>query len=341
MMDFSKDEFLKDRDIVVVMEFGSHLYGLNTPSSDKDYKGIYLPTKKELLMGETKTHYSYSTGDNDSKNGADDVDVEFYSLHYFLELARKGETVAMDMLHAPKDKLMETSGVWKWLQKNRSDLYTKNMKSYVGYVKTQAAKYGIRGSRMGALEEVMKVVIDLPVLEKVKVSDLVFTDRLTVVGDFMNSLPVNEHARFVSKETSQGIQMFYEVLGRKFQLTLKVKEFKDNLKKIWDTYGERARMAKDNDGIDWKAVSHALRAGFQARAIYTEGEFSYPLKETDYLLDVKEGKRDFLNDVQPTLEALVEQVMELADNSGYPKKANMDKFWWKMREAHANVFVYG
>jgi predicted nucleotidyltransferase len=31
------------------MKFGSHLYGLNTPTSDVDYKGIFMPTLEQGL----------------------------------------------------------------------------------------------------------------------------------------------------------------------------------------------------------------------------------------------------------------------------------------------------
>lgn len=77
--------------------FGSHLYLLNTPNSDKDYKGIYLPEKRELLLGNYAKQISQSTGDDKSKNTKDDVDVEIFSLPYFIELACKGETVALDI----------------------------------------------------------------------------------------------------------------------------------------------------------------------------------------------------------------------------------------------------
>lgn len=40
---------MKEAD-VVYMTFGSHLYGLDTPMSDKDYKGVCLPDTKSLLL---------------------------------------------------------------------------------------------------------------------------------------------------------------------------------------------------------------------------------------------------------------------------------------------------
>ncbi len=52
--------------IIVKMKFGAHLYGTATPDSDVDYKGIFLPTKEELLLGRVPKSYNYSTGREES-----------------------------------------------------------------------------------------------------------------------------------------------------------------------------------------------------------------------------------------------------------------------------------
>lgn len=69
---------------IVEMVFGSHLYGLETPTSDKDYKGIYLPHPREILLGTAKKSIDTSTGDKNSKNGVNDVDRQIYSLQSLL-----------------------------------------------------------------------------------------------------------------------------------------------------------------------------------------------------------------------------------------------------------------
>ena len=35
---------------LVVTVHGSHLYGTSTPSSDRDYKGVHLPSGRELVL---------------------------------------------------------------------------------------------------------------------------------------------------------------------------------------------------------------------------------------------------------------------------------------------------
>ena len=69
------------------MKFGSHLYGTNTEDSDADYKGVFLPTKKEILLNNIPKCRNFSTSNGLTKNNPNDLDEEIYSLHYFLKLA--------------------------------------------------------------------------------------------------------------------------------------------------------------------------------------------------------------------------------------------------------------
>jgi predicted nucleotidyltransferase len=61
--------------IVVNMKFGAHLYGTATSDSDLDFKGIFLPTKEQLLLGQVPKSYNYSTGKVFSRNTNNDVKV--------------------------------------------------------------------------------------------------------------------------------------------------------------------------------------------------------------------------------------------------------------------------
>jgi hypothetical protein len=96
---------------------------------------------------------------------------------------------------------------------------------------------------------------------------------------------------------------------------------------MYDGYGHRAKLAEKNEGIDWKAMSHALRAGYQARDIYKDGDFSYPLKETEFLKQVKTGKLSF-DQVADELERLVTEIEILSENSNLPESVDVE-FWNK------------
>lgn len=305
--------------------FGSHLYGLNTPTSDKDYKGIFLPHPRDILLGKAPKTIDTSTGDKSSKNTVDDVDRQLYSLTKFISLACDGDTVALDMLHASDDKLIANSEIWQYIRANRWRFYTTELTGLFGYVRKQAAKYGVKGSRLAALREVVDVLNDTQ-NEMVVKTPLCNTTHRVKVGEVSHTFPTNEFCRFVTDTTMKsGCQDFYEVLGRKFQSTITVAEMKKSVYKLWDEYGERARQAEANNGIDWKALSHALRGGMQLIQIYKDGDIVYPLPDSAFLKLVKAGGVPFAT-VQEKLEEVMGEVERLAAISTYPKEVDRE-FW--------------
>ena len=304
--------------IVVEMLFGSHLYGLSNPNSDIDYVGVYMPTFYELVMGTAADTIDLSTNKSGTKNTKDDVDRVFYSLPYFIKQVEKGNTNALDMLHAPMSALLTTSEAWEDLHSMRKHAHTKTMASFVGYVRQQASKYGKKGVRLAAV---------MSALEATET----FYERggkpSALLGELFPFLPENEHAEFITLDVpNSGTQKFYELCNRKFQDSITVEYFYECVTKIEESYGHRAK-ASTGSGIDWKAVSHALRAGYQARAIFVHGDYTFPLAETQFLLDVKAGKIDFESVVAPELDRLVNEVEELTEKSDLPADARVKGEW--------------
>lgn len=298
--------------LIIKMRFGSHLYGTVTEDSDLDYKGVFLPTKEQVLLGKIPKSYTENTkGRTGEKNTPQDIDVEIYSLHYFIELACQGQTVALDMLHAPREMLISTSPIWDRIVENRSRFYTKNLKAFIGYARHQAAKYGIKGSRLNAAREVISL------LES-------WDDSIQLM-EIWNELPSGEHIHFLDQRTPNDLRQ-YQVVGKVFQETVRVGYVLPILKKFNTEYGKRAEMAANNQGIDWKAISHAFRAAFQVRQLLTEGTITFPLKEAEFLRGVKNGKCDYLTVASPKLEELMDEVEELAKGSTLPERVDR-KFW--------------
>lgn len=311
--------------------FGSHLYGTSTPESDVDFKEIFVPYPREILMCRAMSHTNFNTNNTATKNSKDDVDHELFSLKYFFELAQNGETVALDMLHTPADMVVKSDlpDVWKFIQDNRSRFYTTDMKAYLGYVRKQAAKYGVKGSRLADLRKVIDIIKDIPEWKYPDRPEVKGENERWKVKDIAGQLPLGEFLEWTTfKDHKSGEQFFYNVLGRKFQDTITIKEMKYSLMKLWDEYGERARKAEANEGVDWKALSHALRAGLQLQEIYETGDLVYPLKHKEVILKVKTGVVPF-KEVQELLECTVDKVESLAfiaAKNGMPAKPDMT-FW--------------
>lgn len=310
--------------LIVKMQFGSHLYGTNTLDSDVDYKGIFMPSKKQIFLGRIPKSYNQTTKkNNDRKNTSGDTDTEIYSLHYFIELACQGQTVALDMLHAPQGMILISSPVWDSIIEQREKFYTKNLKAFIGYARRQAAKYGIKGSRLNAAGLVLNYLKSLSEDER--------------LSSFWNKLPQGEHIHFIDKDKN-GLRQ-YQIVGKIFQETSRVGYVIPILQHFHDEYGKRAQLAAENKGIDWKAISHALRAAYQTKQLLTENIIVFPLKEASYLLKVKQGQQDYITEVVPILEDLMDEIEKLSEQSGLPAKVNR-KYWdrWLEQIVGDNLF---
>ena len=296
--------------IIVRMHFGSTLYGTNTPESDQDYKGVFLPSKREILLGRIPKSYNTSRKKAEGeRNTSEDVDTEIYSLHYFIKLACEGQTVALDMLHAPDNMVIETSQIWKAIVENREKFYTKNLSAFCSYARGQVAKYGIKSGRLGNVKEVIKL---LEKYEEIKLRE---------IWDELLDL---EHTKKSFCDKSK-LRM-YEIAGKKFQETASADYVLNCLRDFETKYGERARLAERNECVDWKSVSHALRAVYQVRQLLTENTITFPLKDAPYLKEVKAGRLDYMTEVAPTLEDLMDEVEELSKQSTLPDK--VDRVFW-------------
>jgi hypothetical protein len=297
--------------IIVKTVFGSHLYGTSTPESDMDYKGVFLPPYRDVLLGKIPKSFSMHTKtEAGKKNSSDDIDTEIYSLHYFIHLACEGETVALDMLHTPESMLIESSTTWKEIVENRDRFYTKNLKAFIGYARRQASKYGIKGSRLNDAHRVLVFLEGNPQDERIK--------------DIWDSLPEGEH--IFKHPPNENNEKMYEVCGRKIGESVRIPHATDIVRRFYEAYGDRARRAAKNKGIDWKAVSHAFRAAFQVKEILTQGTITFPLIDAEFLRQVKLGKFDYQSCIAPKLDDLISEVEALSEASTLPMKADR-KFW--------------
>jgi hypothetical protein len=118
----------------------------------------------------------------------------------------------------------------------------------------------------------------------------------------------------------------YQVCGKSFQESATIGYVIPILEKFYNDYGRRARLAAENKNIDWKAISHALRAAYQTKEILIENNLIFPLKMAPFLMKVKQGKFDYLTEVAPVLESLMEEVEELSLSSTLPETVDR-KFW--------------
>lgn len=288
---------IKKEQIIILSIAGSNMYGTATEASDKDYLGIYLPTEKQLKLGTWKNqiHLPKESG----------VDLQMWSIHYFLKLACQGETMAIDLLHAPYSCwIYYNPDIWSSLVNQRIQFYTKEMKSYVSYARNHATKYGVKGNRLNTLETVVNFLKRLP--EDVKLLEV------------WDALPTGQHIHFLDTKPYR----MYQVCGKMYQETVNIGYALTNLNKTLTEYGKRAKMAANNEGIDWKGLSHAIRACEQVHFILQNDDYSYPLKNRKFITNVKLGKIDF-SIVDAVLTDWMDIIDDLIKKSNLPEKIEL------------------
>jgi len=322
-------KLIKEYNIIMIMKFGSHLYGTNTPESDEDFKGIYLPSKEQILLQNCPKSINITPKKDEPgiKNDADDTDIEIYSLQYFIHLCLKGETVGIDMLHCNEENIVyKNTALYDFIQSERSKFYSKDLSALVSYCRKQASKYGLKGSRISDARKVLKYLKD---------SVLKYGETRTM--EFIwKGLPKGEHIKFVTAGKDVP-EEFYQVCGKKIQKTSKLPYVINQLETFIQKYGARALLAEKNEGIDFKAVSHAMRYGLQLEELFLSKDIKFPLASRRYLLRVKQGVLNYKNEVAPNLDAVIERVEKLSENSSFPQKTNRsgwDKF---VKEVYENI----
>lgn len=303
---------------LVKIRFGSHLYGTSTPESDTDYKSVHIPSASDIILQRAKSTVSRSTkSDTSIKNGADDVDDESFAVHKFMKMLRVGDMVATELLFAPP---VESSDLWQsYFIEPRRRYLNKRIEGFVGYCQKQAAKYGIKGSRVSAVRNALECLERWISSHGEKVKLGVFSDEI------MMHVTKNAHTDVVDVLQSSGENIrCWEVCGRKMPFTISIKTAYDIMKTVFDNYGHRSLLAESNEGVDWKAISHAVRVGEQAIELVTTGHITFPRPNADELLMIKKGGLPY-KIAADRLESLLDEVKEASAKSNLPE--NPDELW--------------
>lgn len=303
--------------ILFKTQFGSHLYGTNGPNSDLDYKGIFMATLPEIVLKKDKhvVIQNVKTTDGD-RNSAGDVDTELKELREFLKEAMEGQTYALDMLFSTSNFWLQTSPEWKFIIENRTKLLSKNVKPFLGYIRQQTAKYGLKGARLAELHRIIEYY------DKFSPNSLISDHPLPSLSEFVRiweQICERPHGL-------DNINVTYlEVLGKKFQMNTHLKNVLYPLKKLDEEYGKRSRLAANNEGVDWKAVSHAFRLSYQLVDLAENHQFVFPLKQVNRIKQIKNGELPWLQ-LQDELSELMDKSFQAIEKSTLPEEP--DRVFW-------------
>ena len=291
--------------VILKIRAGSHLYGLNTPTSDEDFIGVYLSTPEELLGLNHSEIIDESVVDKDEtgKNTQDAVDCKYYELRKFCQLCLNANPTILELLYAPDENIVEIDKFGKLLMQSRNlFLSTKIKHSFVGYAHAQMHKSQVKTENLQGLKKALKY---LETLDEV--------DRNKMLYDFFEigkSMHLERSCSNIGLTADKNFPS-YVIVG---DLKLNNQKIKSVIEKIQLRVSNATNRANGmlKHGCDPKFISHTLRLLDEGEELLTTGFLELPLKNRDYLLKIKKAELDF-GEVLKEADERIKNLEEMKD----------------------------
>jgi hypothetical protein len=300
--------------VLAKIQFGSHLYGTATAASDTDIKTVYVPAASDILLQRAgrSTRHGRPKAPNE-RNVATDTDEENLPVQNFLHLLADGHPTMLDMLFAPAANMLDPPDpVWHEIFTQRERIVTRRAVRYVDYCRTQAKRYGIRGSRLWELRMTIEWLDSMIGLhgEKARLSMAAMA-----LQEWLQRSDTFQFTGIVTQPTPNGGTLDHlRCCDKMAPLTITLLAARQVFVRQFDLYGERARQAETNDGVDWKAVAHAVRLGEQAVEFLTTGFVTFPRPNAADLLAIRQGHEPY-QAVAVRIENLFDEIKQAALSS--------------------------
>ena len=281
---------------------GSRLYGTATATSDFDYKAVTLPKLDDLLLNRKVTNrkekpVGMSATD---KMKAGETETEYLPLQVFFDDFYNGQTYALEVAFAvAQHKHETTSGFaeqWVWMMEVMLERFlTKSVKKMVGYAVSQSKLYGLKTERYTSLRVLLETVDKFVAthVDADHASMFMKTMKLKDAASLVAELLKLPHVKMTMVANARGgleDAPALEVAGKKFPMTNYLDTMYDSLLGTLENYGTRVKEF-DGEGVDWKALSHALRITEQVLELCTTGKLVFPRPNAEFLRAVKNGEK--------------------------------------------------
>lgn len=271
------------------------------------------------------------------------VDVKIFSLQKFIQLCSKADTNALDLLFSmdtTSEDLWryrkmgnvygEHKSIIRYIYENRNKLInTDRLESPITYAFKQATKYSIKGERRQVMLDLLKDVntylfldttpADVPLSRFM--TDFIYRDGTPVINQYIDG----KHVKIDILDNKGKKEKYLYVCGVQHQFNLELKRFAQRLEEKINKEYTSQRTIDASDGNDWKALSHAIRVLLEIKELLDTGNIQFPLKNKNFLLDIKLGKiqRETIdNYFEKELANILERVQKNELNWKYD-----EEFW--------------
>jgi len=287
---------------------GSRAYGLSTPTSDTDIRGVFVLPEKDYFGLDYVEQIS-----NESN------DIVYYELRRFMELLAKNNPNMLELLAMPEDCVLYRHPLYNRFKSE--DFLSKLCKTtFAGYALTQVKKArGLNKKILNPVEPERRDLLDfcyvaqgqgsVPVREFLQQQDLLQEDcglaRIPHMPDLyalfhepgtqMKGIVQSEKANDVSLSSiSKGLQPIAVMTFNKNAYSTYCKEYKE----YWDWVEKRNQARYENTlshgkNYDAKNLMHTFRLLDMAEEIASQGRIIVRRPNRDFLLQIKSGAFEY------------------------------------------------
>jgi predicted nucleotidyltransferase len=284
---------IEERSILIGLA-GSHAYGLNTASSDEDFRGIFIADKEYYFGFETIEQKTSDWNQPGIFSFLDNTkDTVLFELKKFMELAKNANPNILELLWLNQYAFLNSVGAK--LIENRTIFLSQRVKNtYTGYSKSQLAK--IQSHRAWLLNPPTKKPIpsEFGIEEEPLSKDNLnaFLEYLSILvrGKIEYLEPAEQlHQLLTADIDFKGLLKQYPIPEQVFEMTQQYTRCShDFLVLLRKTQQYRSALNQWNAFCEWKKNRNPIRAEMEARC-------GFDLKHSVHLLRLLRMGTEILN----------------------------------------------
>jgi len=309
-----KEQELALKNLILKVRVGSHLYGTDTPESDEDFVGIFVPNAEYLLGLKRIEEVDLGVKSKDAagKNTKDAIDFKAHPLENFASLALQNNPNILEILFVDPANVVFANDIGYQLLNLRHEFLSTRIKHrFLGY----------------AFSQKHKMVIKLENYEKL-VEAVEYLDHCT---DKQFLLDIEHHPIFVRKKDH------VTVGDMNMPITVTTKKAKKLLGDRLAKFGSRQELVSKY-GYDVKFAMNLIRLLKEGQELLSTGDLKFPLQCGDLLKDIRYGKYS-MNAVLSLADVIEKEVEGLYETTKLPHSPNRELVEKFVIETHRSYIL--
>lgn len=303
--------------VLYKIKSGSHLYGLNTPTSDMDYVGVYIEDSFEDFIDPFNTKdemdMSIKSKKENGRNDKDAVDEKYFHIKKFIKLCADNNPSVLEMLFAPEDCIEYVDPDFKSLILDHPEMFVnaKLIDRFIGYAKSQEQKSYTKSENYVTLNTFYN---SLKRVANLKTKQATMREAVLHVDPEL----------FKGKANQNPVDIVYEVGDMKFPSGITIKEAIARIKDRFSRASHRIEGVLINK-YEPKFMSHTIRLLDEGYQLLTAGKIEFPFKGQVYddIMSIKLGNTP-VEDVPEIVNEYKERLSELEKVHTLPKTADYE-----------------